>query len=230
MFDEHIERVVSRYAGKMHSWDVVNEPFWPMDRQKGGWRNGPWLAAMGPAYVERAFRRARAIDPLAKLTLNEAQCENDHDWGRSIRPPLAGLVEDLLHKGAPLHAVGFQSHIRPQWPHDFEAFAGYASGFGDKGLEVYLTEFDVDDSSFPDDIAARKRACAEAGGSFLAAARRIKGLKMLVTWQLADRYSWYRDVWKAMNPGSARQPAPLAFGDDLQPNPLHAALLSALSA
>ena len=57
VFDRHIEVVVTRYAGKLHSWDVVNEPFWPMDGQKGGWRNGPWFAAMGPSYVERAFRR-----------------------------------------------------------------------------------------------------------------------------------------------------------------------------
>ena len=43
VFDRHIEVVVARYAGKLHSWDVVNEPFWPMDGEQGGWRAGPWF-------------------------------------------------------------------------------------------------------------------------------------------------------------------------------------------
>ena len=45
--DRHIDEVVSRYAGRLHSWDVVNEPFWPGHGQPGGFRNGPWFAAMG---------------------------------------------------------------------------------------------------------------------------------------------------------------------------------------
>ena len=28
-FDSYIEEVAARYVGKLHSWDVVNEPFWP---------------------------------------------------------------------------------------------------------------------------------------------------------------------------------------------------------
>ena len=114
VFDAHIDRVVERYAGKLVAWDVVNEPFWPMDGRPGGWRDGPWFAAMGPSYVERAFRRVAAIDKTARLALNEAQCDNDHEWGRSIRPLLAGLVDRLLDAGAPLDTIGLQSHLRPQ--------------------------------------------------------------------------------------------------------------------
>src|SRR5215831_5145087 len=28
-FDSYIEDVVTRFAGRLQSWDVVNEPFWP---------------------------------------------------------------------------------------------------------------------------------------------------------------------------------------------------------
>jgi endo-1,4-beta-xylanase len=230
VFDEHIDTVVSRYAGKLHSWDVVNEPFWPMDREAGGWRNGPWYAAMGPAYVERAFRRAAAMDKQAKLTLNEAQCENDHAWGRSIRPPLARLVDDLLQRGVPLRAVGFQSHLQPQWPSDFPAFADYAGAFGRKGLEIYLTEFDVNDQSFPDDPKTRAAQAAAFGGKFLDAALKVPQLKVVVNWQLSDRYSWYREVWQKLHPGSRRSPRPLPFDEDFQPNPLRAAMLGAFQA
>jgi len=28
-FDSYIDEVVGRYSGKLQSWDIVNEPFWP---------------------------------------------------------------------------------------------------------------------------------------------------------------------------------------------------------
>lgn len=230
VFDAHIDTVVSRYAGKLHSWDVVNEPFWPMDGQPGGWRNGPWFAAMGPSYVERAFRRVAAIDGAAKLTLNEAQCENDHEWGRSIRPPFAALVDDLQQRGAPLHAVGFQSHLQPQWPSNFAEFGEYAAAFGRKGLDIYLTEFDVNDQSFPDDPARRAAATAEFGAEFLRAILKIPQVRIVVNWQLSDRYSWYRQEWRRRHPSSPRLPRPLPFDDDFNPNPLRDAMLSAFRA
>ncbi len=223
VFDEHIERVVSRYAGKLYAWDVVNEPFWPMGGKPGGWRDGPWYAAMGPAYVERAFRRVAAIDKTARLALNEAQCDNDHEWGRSIRPLLAGLVEKLLDAGAPLDTIGLQSHLRPQWPSDYPAFGRYVEAFAARGLSVSITEFDVDDSSFADDVGERDRAVAATAARFLTPVLAVAGVDMVVTWQLSDRYSWYRSL--------SRRPArPLPFDDALRPKPFAAAMAAAFAA
>jgi endo-1,4-beta-xylanase len=223
VFDAHIDRVVERYAGKLFAWDVVNEPFWPMDRQTGGWRNGPWFAAMGPSYVERAFRRVAAIDKTARLTLNEAQCDNDHEWGRSIRPLLVGLVDRLLDAGAPIDTIGLQSHLKPQWPADYAAFADYVADFGKRGLSVSITEFDIDDSALPDDAVARDRAVAAVGAKFLDAVLAVPAVDMVVTWQLSDRYSWYREL-------SRRAPRPLPFDADLRIKPLGEAMTSAFAA
>jgi endo-1,4-beta-xylanase len=230
VFDEHIDRVAERYAGRLQSWDVVNEPFWPMDRKDGGWRDGPWFAAMGPSYVERAFRRVAAIDKTARLTLNEAQCDNDRDWGRDIRPLLRGLVDRLLDKGVPLHAIGLQSHLQPQWPADYAGFAAYAADFGANGLDVYLTELDVNDESFPDDLGARDAAVAKTCAAFLAAALNVPAVKMVVNWQLSDRYSWYRDVWRRERPLSRRKPRPLPFDDAFGAKPMRDALLEGFAA
>jgi endo-1,4-beta-xylanase len=223
VFDAHIDRVVERYAGKLYAWDVVNEPFWPMDGKPGGWRDGPWFAAMGPSYVERAFRRVAAIDKTARLTLNEAQCDNDYDWGRSIRPLLAGLVDRLLDAGAPLHTIGLQSHLRPQWPANYAAFAGYVASFARRGLSVSITEFDVDDSALPDNLPARDRAVAAAGAKFLNAVLAVPAVDMVVAWQLSDRYSWYREL-------SRRAPRPLPFDPDLRIKPLGEAMAAAFAA
>ena len=223
VFDAHIDRVVERYAGKIYAWDVVNEPFWPMQGIPGGWRDGPWYAAMGPAYIERAFRRVAAIDKTARLALNEAQCDNDHDWGRSIRPLLKGLVDRLLDAGAPLDTIGLQSHLKPQWPADYRAFADYAADFARRGLTISITEFDIDDSALPDDFAARDRAVAAVGRRFLDAVLAVPAVDMVVAWQLSDRYSWYREF-------QPRPPRPLPFDGAFRLKPLGAAMAAAFAA
>ncbi|MDB5648678.1 MAG: glycoside hydrolase, partial [Hyphomicrobiales bacterium] len=85
IFDAHIERVVSRYAGRVISWEAVNEPFFPLQGKQGGYRDGPWFAAMGASYIPRALRRVASIDKTAKLVVNEAFCESNHAWGRANR-------------------------------------------------------------------------------------------------------------------------------------------------
>ncbi len=230
VFDAHIDRVAQRYVGKIYSWDVVNEPFWPMDGEDGGWRKGPWFAAMGPSYVERAFRRVAAVDKAARLTLNEAQCDNDHEWGRSIRPLLAALVDRLLDSGVPFHAVGLQSHLQPQWPADYPAFADYIGRFAAKGLDISISEFDVNDESLPDDIAARDAAVAAVGAAFLQAVLTVPAVTMVVNWQLSDRYSWYRALKRRTGRWSGRTPRPLPFDDGLRATPLREAMIASFSA
>lgn len=229
VFDEHIEKVVGRYAGRLYSLNVVNEPFWPMDRQKGGWRYGPWFAAMGPAYVERAFRRAAAVDRKLRLTLNEAQCENDHDWGKSIRPLYAGLVDRLRQAGAPIAAVEFQSHLIPHWPADYPAFAEYAAAVAGKDLDIHLSELDVDDSSFPDDKEARDAAVARTCAAFLDPVLKIKAVKMAVNWQLSDRYSWYRDYKYRKLPPDTRPARPLPYDAHYLPKRMRSAMVEAFA-
>lgn len=229
VFDAHIETVASRYAGRLHSWDVVNEPFWPMHGKPGGWRDGPWFAAMGPAYVERAFRRVRAVDKTVRLTLNEAQCDNDHDWGRSIRPLLRDLVARLLDAGAPLDSIGLQSHLQPQWPSNYPEFARYVDEFGRKGLAVYLSELDVNDEAFPADPARRDADVARTTRAFLDATLAVPAVAMVVTWQLSDRHSWYRQVRRGPA-WSRREPRPLPFDADYRPKPMREAMIAAFAA
>ena len=63
-FDAYIDEVVAHYAGRLQSWDVVNEPFWPGHRAPGGFRLGPWYDAFGTDYIRRAFVRAAQTELL----------------------------------------------------------------------------------------------------------------------------------------------------------------------
>lgn len=230
LFDAHIEAVVSRYNGRVQSWDVVNEPFWHDHGAAQGYRRGPWFDALGPAYVGRAFRRTAALDRSATLVLNEAHTEHDDRIGLAIRRSLIRLIDTLLDDGVPLQAIGLQAHLKPHLPRNPEAYGVFLRAIAARGLDIYITELDVDDSRLPDDAARRDDLVAKAYADYLAEVLPLPAVRMVVTWQLSDRYSWYRDpdTMKAM--GVTRAPRPLPFDAGLQPKPAAHALLEAFRA
>ena len=124
MMDRHIDEVVGRYAGRVQSWDIVNEPFFPMHGQAGGYRKGRWLEAMGPDYIARAFRRAALADPKAELVLNEAFTEQTDEIGAAIRPLLHQEIA-RLKAGRKLLALEYE--IQPQAPAGIELMPAGAS-------------------------------------------------------------------------------------------------------
>lgn len=85
VFDRHIETVVPHFAGRLQSWDVVNEPFWLGRDRPGTFRPGPWYDAMGADYIFRAFRRVAGLDAQARLVLNEAWTERADPVGLAVR-------------------------------------------------------------------------------------------------------------------------------------------------
>ena len=229
VFDEHIETVVSRYAGKLHSWDVVNEPFWPDHGKEGGYRDGPWFAAMGPAYVERAFRRVAAIDPAAKLCLNEAHCENDNAYGQAIRLRLLRLVDQMLSAGVRLDAVGLQCHLQPDIARDNGFVRSYIEQIGAGKIDVYITELDVNDLAFPGSIAERDAASAREYGNFLSEILKAPRVKAVILWELSDKYTWYLSLPKVQENIANRAPRPLPFDVQMQKKPAYTAIASAFS-
>lgn len=221
--DRHIDETVGRYAGRVGSWDVVNEPFFPMHGMDGGYRKGAWFEAMGPDFVPRAFRRAAAADPGAQLILNEAFCEQFDELGNSVRPPLKALVARLKDAGIKLDAVGFQGHLKPYLPFDDAAFAAYLAEIAAMDVDLMITELDVDDSHLPDDVAARDAAVAARLSQFLGAVLQVPRMTSVICWHLSDRYSWYRHAgWYSElveesggTPG--RAPRSHLFDTDLKP-------------
>ncbi|MCW6508614.1 endo-1,4-beta-xylanase [Lichenifustis flavocetrariae] len=227
IFDEHIDTVVSRYAGRIHYWDVVNEPFWPDHGKPGGYRQGPWYNALGPGYIPRALKRVRAIDPHVKICINEAHCELENSWGNGIRPCLARLVTTLRHDGVPLDAVGLQGHLQPSLPHDDAHFVAFLRDLAATGVDLHITEFDVNDVGFPEAIATRDAMAAARATAFLDAVLAVPAVKMLVTWELQDNCSfYYRDVL-AKDPTATRMPRPLPFDEAGRRKPLWTAMAAA---
>lgn len=226
-FDKYIDEVMGRYAGQLHSWDIVNEPFWPGHKAPGGYRLGPWYETFGPHYVKRTFQRAGSVDKRTKFVLNEAHAERGDDVGRAIRAGMLRLVDELKDAGVRLDAVGLQGHLQPRYPHDPERFLEFVHALAERGVDIYITEFDVRDDTFPDDIGARDAMIADTAKRFLTNVLSVPAVKMVIAWQLADNYSFYRDAWRRKNPQSSRWPRPLPFDEDMQRKPLWFAMADA---
>jgi endo-1,4-beta-xylanase len=191
---EHIGKVVGRYKGRMHSWDVVNEAVLPMDNLAFGMRNSPWLKLLGPGYVDLAFRRAAEADPDALLVLNQNWLEYGSWNGKRVRAATLGLLTRLKASNVPVHALGIQAHLElADTGFDaFEArsFRDFLRQVADLGLKIVITELDVDDAKFPADISTRDRLVAEKYEQFLSAALPEPAVIAVLTWGLSDKWTW----------------------------------------
>lgn len=156
---EHITRVVQHYFGRVYAWDVVNEAIFA-DHRPDGLRRKPWLDFVGPDYIDIAFHTAHAADPKARLVLNE--CYIEHDTAEEIgrRASLLALLARLKRAGVPITALGVQGHLRGNTPLDKPGMNRFLKQVQDLGLEIMVTELDVDDVDVPgpliDQTAARK--------------------------------------------------------------------------
>ncbi len=220
LFDAHIDEVAGRYGGRVQVWDVVNEPFWPEAGEAGGYGVGPWYDAFGPAYIGRALRRAAAADPRALLAINEAHTEQQTRRGKAIRAALLRLIGDLLQAGVPLHVIGLQGHLQPHLPFDGVAFQDFLWQIAELGLQIHITEMDVNDRWLDRDVARRDAQVSEWTARFLAVVLKVPAVSAVVSWQLSDRYSFYRDSQGLFQAG----PRPLPLDRDYRRKPVYFAM------
>jgi endo-1,4-beta-xylanase len=230
IFDQHIDVVAGRYAGAMQSWDAVNEPFWPDSGRPGGFRPGPWYDAMGEGYILRAFKRLASVDRHAKLVLNEAFTEQNDDLGKAVRARMIPLIDRLLDQGAKLDAVGLQAHIRPGVGYAGDAFLRFLDEIAARKVDIYLTEFDVEDVTLPKDITKRDEEVAEWTTRFLMPVLRNPAIKVLITWHLSDKYTWYREPQVASERNFRFPARPLPFDERFHEKRMGDAIRRALMA
>jgi endo-1,4-beta-xylanase len=140
------------------------------------------------------------------------------------------LVDSLLNQGVALQAIGLESHLQPQWPSNYPAFAQFAENLGEKKLDIFITELDVNDASFPNDITTRDAAVAKVGSNFLNAILKVPAVKLVINWQLSDKYSWYRQLAQAKTVSGRAPPRPLPFDDNMLPRPLRQAMIDSFLA
>jgi len=100
----HITTIMTRYKGKVASWDVVNEALGDFG---GGMRDSFWKEKLGDDYVEKCFLWAQEADPNALLFYN--------DFNLLSLPAKLDATIDLCNqireKGIRVDGIGLQGHL-----------------------------------------------------------------------------------------------------------------------
>lgn len=232
LFIDHIHTVAGRYRGRVHSWDVVNEAILPADGQIDNFRNSFWFQNIGPDYIELAFRVAREADPYARLTYNDYGVEYDNPEDGARRESILALLHRLQQRNVPLDAVGIQSHIKAGARASIgKGLSQYIECVRQMGLEVYITEMDVneDDLSF-DDVVQRDHAVARTYREFLAVALSSPAVKLMLTWGVSDRRTWLNDGSTHHRKQPNRPQRSLPFDRDYRPKEAFFAIRNAVDA
>ena len=170
----HVTQVATHYRGKIYAWDVVNEAF--ADGGSGARRDSN-LQRTGNDWIEAAFRAARTADPGAKLCYNDY---NIDDWGHAKTQAVYSMVRDFKSRGVPIDCVGLQAHFNSGNPVPAN-FSSTVSGFAALGVDVQITELDIQGSGT--DQANKYRTVVNA----CLAVTRCTGITV---WGVRDSDSW----------------------------------------
>jgi endo-1,4-beta-xylanase len=172
-------------------------------------RQTPWLAAIGPEYIEIAFRAAHEADPDVVLIYNDF---NLNEPGK--REAVYHMVKELQEAGVPIHGVGMQAHYSlstnpAQVRQSIQRFAELG--------DVHITELDV---TVPGSQGQTNLTADQEMRQALHYARLFEIFKensavidRVTFWGLDDGGSWRGDRF------------PLAFNKDLTPKLVYWAII-----
>ena len=238
---DSISTIVGRYAGKMHSWVVVNEAINIADGRadnlrdttispalsSNGWGKYPtWMNFLGADYIDLAFRTAHEADPQALLIYNEYDLCYDTPEQESKRVAVLNLLKSLKSKNTPIHALGIQAHLDGNKNRQFNRhkFKRFLKKVAKLGLKIIISELDVSDRDLGANKSRRDRIVATAYRKLLSAALSEPAVISVTTWGLSDRYSWLS--WH--KPRKDKLPVrPLPFNDKLEPKLAYARIADA---
>lgn len=129
----HIYKIVGRYKGIVHGWDVVNEAF----EDDGTYRKSKFYTIIGEDFIPLAFQFAREADPGAELYYNDYSMVKEGKQKAVIQ-----LVNQLKNDGLRIDAVGMQGHYSLTYP-TIKAFETGIENLAAAGVNVMITELDI---------------------------------------------------------------------------------------
>ena len=130
---EHINTVAGRYAGKINSWDVVNEAL----NEDGTLRKSIFLNKLGEGYIKEAFDLAAKADPNSALYYNDYNIEQPAKRKGAIE-----IIKKLQASGTKINGVGIQGH----WSINNLNLKNIEESiieFSQLGIKVAFTELDL---------------------------------------------------------------------------------------
>lgn len=225
---EHIGTVCDHFGDQISSYDVVNEA---IDPDTGELRQNVFTTHLGAVEeIDLAFRLARAHAPAAQLVYNDYMGAGG--GSAKHRAGVLTLLQALKARGTPVQALGIQSHITApakrgaDGMRDWRAFLDEVSGMG---LDLLITELDVNDRQLPADAALRDSGVAAATRDYLDVMLSYPRLRDVMLWGMADHVSWLKN-WKEHPRADGLVMRPCPFDAQLQAKPMRAAVADAFRA
>ncbi len=129
----HIGTIAGRYAGKVDSWDVVNEAL----NEDGTLRKSIFLELLGDDYLRMAFDQAARTAPNTALYYNDYNIEQPQKRAGTI-----ALIKKIRAGGARVDGVGIQGHWSINGP-PLQDIENSILEFSALGLKVSFTELDL---------------------------------------------------------------------------------------
>ena len=129
----HITTIVSRYKGRIHGWDVVNESI----LEDGSWRQSKFYTIIGEDFMDLAFEFAHAADPDAELYYNDY-----NEWHAGKRKAIVKMIKSFQEKGIRIDAIGMQGHFGMDYP-SLEEYQQTIDDYTATGVKVMITELDM---------------------------------------------------------------------------------------
>ncbi len=231
--EDHATKLMSRYAGRIDSWDVLNEF---IEVPAPGYRVTDLTRILGADYPVRLFKLAAEIDPKAKLTYNDFAVERPD----RLKAILA-FVRSLRDKGCKVDVVGSQSHLElgDKTAANLNAMI---KQFAAEGFRCALTELDIDvipraqhwntkareqsikpnpyADGCPADVLERQATMYR--DVMDAVISNVKHVDRVTMWGISDRHSWLNKwPWVRVNHG-------LLFDREAKPKPAFHAFAKAL--
>jgi endo-1,4-beta-xylanase len=215
--DAHMSVLAERLGGRVNYWDVVNEAF----NDDGSMRSSQWRNIIGDDYLEQAFAMADRYFPNAKLVYNDYSMERP-----GKRQAVVRMVQDFQAKGIRIDAIGNQAHYRIDGP-SIEQIEATLDIFGALGVEVLITELDVDVlpssngganspalNPYVDclPLSIEELAAERWSSLFEAFVRHSDVIASVTLWGVSDGYSWLNNT-----PVNGRTNYALLFDRQLRP-------------
>ena len=235
--DNHINRLVSRYKGKIDAWDVVNEAF----EEDGSFRASVFYKNMGENYIEEVFRITEKADPDADLIYNDYNL-----YKPEKRAAVLKMVKNFKSNGTKINGVGVQAHWDLKSP-SLEEIEQIILDIHAEGVSVSFTELDISvlpnpwemvgaevtqnfskfegdpkmnpyPNGLPD--AVQEKLAKRYQDIFNLFVKHSDKINRVTFWGVMDKHSWLND-W----PIKGRTNYPLLFDRDYQPKVAYERLL-----
>jgi len=203
--EKYVTDVVTHFKDKLIVWDVVNEAMRDglNTSDAANWKtclrpqseNG-WLK-IGPEYIEKAFLKARAADPVVKLYYNDFNLNSSSSKYLAVY----NMVNDINTRypdveGRPLiDGIGMQSHHHTGT--DPQTIQVSIDKFRELNVEIAISELDIMAAgSLPgagtvawNEVAAQRQAALYAA-MFRVFLNNADIIKRVTFWGIDDKTSW----------------------------------------